>query len=310
MSASDFHQPELYVRPDWRYQAFFEYLRISPSYTLALSSERQDELTVALGDAERAGLVWRTKQDMGDVHATIYKIWLQEQGLAAFGIHSQRPSVTPLVHMHPERSDVYLRKRTDVVLEKFLAERYQKQGRPDSVLFSIPLNQKTSITIRQLKKALANVKAKVTPVVPVTKYSIIQNKMRMTRLRAGYALVLHRAARPEDELWRVATRAKISKEHSGLDPKSPKKSKADAQARRMLTIMASRLYHDSLIIAENAAIGKFPSLDPIDILAFDLKEKGLMMRETFKREREIIAKIKLEAEQNKQEQGSSETTSS
>ena len=306
MSASDFHQPELYVKSDWRYQAFFEYLRLSPSYTLALKTETEEELASALNDPERASLVWQTKQDMGDVHATIFKIWWNQHGLAAFGVHSQRPSVTPLVHLTPTRDDQQIKKKTQQILSKYLEGKYEKQGRPDSALFSIPLGQKTSITVRQLKRALADIKTKVTPVVPETKYKLVQNKMRADRLKTGYHLVNHRTARYHDELWRIATRAKISKEYGGLDANSSKKSKADSHARRMLTIMASRLYHDTLVIAENAAIGKFPSLDPIEILEFDLKEKGLMMRDTFRREREIVALMKVEAERQKADQEDSQ----
>ena len=88
------------------------------------------------------------------------------------------------------------------------------------------------------------------------------NKMRYRRLLAGVLLVYHRAARPDDELWRIASRAKISPSHV-LDPKAQKKDAKSADARRLLTIMASRLWRDSLIVAENASLGRFPSLQPI-----------------------------------------------
>lgn len=135
--------------------------------------------------------------------------------------------------------------------------------------------------------------------MPETKYRLVQNKMRMQRLKTGFNLVNHRTGRPDDELWRVATRAKISEDYGGLDPNGPKRKKGESNARRMLTIMASRLYRDTLIIAENAAIGKFPSLDPIQILKYDLKEKGLLMWETIKREKAIAARMKAEAESQK-----------
>jgi hypothetical protein len=37
----------------------------------------------------------------------------------------------------------------------------------------------------------------------------------------------------------------------------------------MLTIMASRLMRDTLIIAENAAQGRFPTMDPTSVKTFD-----------------------------------------
>lgn len=244
-------------------------------------------------------MIWRTKQDMGDVHATIFKIWWTERGLDAFGIHSQRPTVSPLLQLTPARTNEQIEKKAAEILTKYLGGSFERQGRPDSILVSIPLIQETSVTVRQLKKALSDIKNKVTLTIPETRYRLVQNKMRMDRIKAGLRLVLFRAAKPKDELWRTATRAKISKEYGGLDPNGPKKSPDDSDARRMLTIMASRLYHDTMVLSENAAIGKFPSLDPIEVLECDLKEKGIMMRETFKREKAIKARIKAEAERVK-----------
>lgn len=276
-----------------------DYLRLSPSYTLALRTETEEELAIALNDPERAGLVWRTRQDMGDVHATIFKFWWIERGLKAFGVHSQRPTVSPLLQLTPARTNEQIEKKAAEILTKYLGGSFERQGRPDSILVSIPLIQETSVTVRQLKKALSDIKNKVTLTIPETRYRLVQNKMRMDRLKAGIQLVLFRAEKPKDELWRIAARAKISREYGGLDPNGPKKNPDESDARRMLTIMASRLYHDTLVIAENAAIGKFPSLDPIKVMEFDLKEMGLMMRETFKREKAIKARIKAEAEREK-----------
>ncbi len=57
--------------------------------------------------------------------------------------------------------------------------------------------------------------------------------------------------------------------------------------------MASRLIHDSLIIAENAATGIFPSLNPIDTTLFDAEKLGWRLKETIQwvkvRKAEIMA---------------------
>ena len=65
----------------------------------------------------------------------------------------------------------------------------------------------------------------------------------------------------------------------------------------MLSIMASRLFHDTMIIAENAAIGKFPCLDPIAVTEFDLrtlrKRLDQMIQWEKGRQAEIKAKDKM-----------------
>ena len=306
LTPADFQQPEVYAKHDWRYQMFFEYLRLSPSYAVALSCESLEALERELGDVERAALVWKTKEDMGDVYSTIFKLWWNERGLDAFGVHAQRPTVVTLAHLPPRARNKSIQQRAGESLEKFLSDRFERQGRPDSILFSIPLGQKTSITVRQLKKALTRIRGKYDPIDPPAKYKFVKNKMRMDRAKAGYHLVNYRAAKPDEELWRAATRARISKDHGHLDPNGSKKRAEDGHARRMLTIMASRLYRETLILAENAAIGKFPCLDPIDILKFDLRELGVRMRKTFATEKAIAARMKQEAEtQKKAEQGGS-----
>ena len=79
------------------------------------------------------------------------------------------------------------------------------------------------------------------------------------------------AARPDEALWRVATRAKISINHGKLDPNAEKRDAKSADSRRLLTIMASRLMRDTLIIAENAAQGRFPTTDPSSVKSFDFE---------------------------------------
>ena len=115
--------------------------------------------------------------------------------------------------------------------------------------------------------------------------------MQYRRLLAGLRLMYMRARHPNDDLWRIAARAKISHSHGRLDPNAPKKDLQNAQGRRMLTIMASRLIRDTLIIAENAATGIFPSLNPIDTTLFDAEKLGWRLKETIQWEKVRKAEI-------------------
>ena len=122
--------------------------------------------------------------------------------------------------------------------------------------------------MRQLRKLLDE--ANLEPIYqPQATYMLENNKMRYRRLLAGLRLVYMRSARPNDALWRIATRAKISTTHNTLDPLAQRKEAKTADARRMLTIMASRLLHDVLVMSENAAQGIFPSLQATSVISFD-----------------------------------------
>lgn len=52
LRASDFSMPKIYAEQDWRFQMFFEYLRISPSYALANELKNEQALANALGNSE------------------------------------------------------------------------------------------------------------------------------------------------------------------------------------------------------------------------------------------------------------------
>ena len=125
--------------------------------------------------------------------------------------------------------------------------------------------------MRQLKRLLDEaVQAPIYKPQPL--YPLETNKMRYRRLLAGLRLVTMQAARPDEALWRVATRAKISINHGKLDPNATKRDAKGADSRRLLTIMASRLMRDTLTIAENAAQGLFPSMAPTSVKTFDFVE--------------------------------------
>lgn len=68
LRAGDFSKSKAHAPQDWRFQMFFEYLRISPSYNLASECKNEAEFIKALGDKEKARKVWKTYQDIGNVY--------------------------------------------------------------------------------------------------------------------------------------------------------------------------------------------------------------------------------------------------
>ena len=290
LHARDFTKKQVYAKQDWRFQMFFEYLRLSPSFLLAVESDEQG-LLEGLKDKDRATVVWKTRSDMGNIFEVIYKEWWMENGLTLFGVHTSKPKIQLINRLSPLSDDALLFDQSTIQLTDYMKGNFAKQGRPDSVLLSIPLGQKRTATIRELKKLLAEVEKEVTPYIPETLYQVENNKMQYRRLLAGLRLMYMRARRPHEDLWRIAARAKISHSHGRIDPNAPKKDLQNAQGRRMLTIMASRLIHDTLIIAENAATGIFPSLNPIDTTLFDAEKLGWRLKETIQWEKVRKAEI-------------------
>ena len=243
---------------------FFEYLRISPSYALANELKNEQALADALGDSKWAARVWKTYSDIGNVYGVMYRDWWLTNGLRLFGIHTAKPKTQVISRL--SHSDGLSVKSID----DYLSGDFKIQGEPDSILVSIPLGQKRMTIMKQLRKLLDE--ANQEPIhQPKALYPLEVNKMRYRRLLAGLRLVYMQAARPDEALWRVATRAKISINHGKLDPNAEKRDAKSADSRRLLTIMASRLMRDTLIIAENAAQGRFPTTDPSSVKSFDFE---------------------------------------
>ncbi len=273
LKAKDFGTSKVYAEQDWRFQLFFEYLRISPSYAMAAACKNVEELTKLLGDRQQAIAVWKTYNDVGDVFGVLYRDWWLSKGIGLFGIKSARPRVESVAALQGSESPSNIVETSTADLSRFLQSRYTEQGMPTSLLVSIPIGLKRAAMLKQLKAMLDALELDLAS-TPKGIYVLAKNKMRQSRLLSGLRLVYMKAAKPKDELWRASARAKISKTHNDLNPSAEKKDIKSAEARRMLTIMASRLLHDTLIIAENAARGIFPSLEPVGSAPFEFAELG------------------------------------
>ena len=268
LKPKDFIKNDIYAKQDWRFQMFFEYLRISPSYELALRCESAEELGEYILDPIRTEQVWATSLDMGNVYEMLYRDWWLEKGIELFGVHHTKPHLRTIARIGQHESES---KQLDFTTqcEKFARTTFIEQGKPDSLIVSIPLELNPTTINKQLNKLLSDAKKKHPLANQPTPYSLVDNKLQYRRLLAGLKLIYMRAARPQEELWRIAARAKISNSHKKIRSDEAKKDNKNAEGRKMLTIMASRMIHDTLVIAENAATGQFPSVAPISTELFD-----------------------------------------
>lgn len=281
----DFNKQGIYTTQKRRYLLYFQYLRISPSYLMATQCQSEAELSDLLKDPEKAKQVWKTKNDMGNVYKALFRGWWLKRGLNLFGVHAEQPKTQTIARIGPVYSDF---SETDVhqAYDNFYSGDYNEQGKPDSIVVSIPLSLKSTTTIKQLKQLIAEAKSQTPVTPPKTIYRLETNKLQERRLLTGLRLVLIRTARPKHELWRIAAMAKISRSHQGIQADANKKDSKNAEGRRILTIMASRLLHDTLVIAENAAMGVFPSTKPTSIDHFDALELQKILKRTHKWENE------------------------
>ncbi len=154
LRGGDFSKKKIHAQQDWRFQMLFEYLRISPSYALANECKNENELAEKLGDRDWAARVWKTYTDIGNVDEVLYRDWWLRNGLKLFGIETAKPKSEKASRLDHDNStsDVSLASAKD--LENYINGNYSQQGQPDSLLVSIPLGQKRTVIMRQLKRLL------------------------------------------------------------------------------------------------------------------------------------------------------------
>lgn len=99
LTAADFDESNLYAEQDWRFQMYFEYLRISPSYLVATQCKTVEALIKRTGDEQHALRVWKTYSDFGDVYNTLYRTWWNNTGIYLFGTKTSRPRVQRITQL-------------------------------------------------------------------------------------------------------------------------------------------------------------------------------------------------------------------
>lgn len=140
------------------------------------------------------------------------------------------------------------------------------QPKSDLVLFPVDLKVPTAKLIQEFSQFIDEAKlAKRGKPSPVT---ILNNKIKLGALNVKLELInekgrLEFRSGKRIEHWRLAVQTKLkSKWKSGLSATS-KKTPSNEEARTILGVLVSKHLKEALWIAENAARGVFPSLEPI-----------------------------------------------
>jgi hypothetical protein len=280
----DFDKPKLYAKQDWRFLMFFEYLRISPSYLLATRCKNVKELAKRLGNADDAARVWQTYSDVGNIYDELFVTWWRRVGIHLFGVKTARPRVAAITQLNGAISVEDMALEGEQKLRQYVSGNHVEQGRRDCMIVSIPLELTRVTALKQLK-AILDSAMPLSPPPMASSYSLVDNKMQKGRLLRGLRLVYMKAARPKEELWRAAARAKVSTVHRSLNPAAAKKDASSSEARRIVTIMASRLMHDTLQISENAARAIFPSTSAATTIPFEFDVLGKRLNLTMRKEK-------------------------
>jgi hypothetical protein len=237
---------------------------ISPSYWLA---HRQVHLNEAIPESEQPkdfDQVLEVYKRFGDIYSSHFIEWWDQTG-----------------------KDLFEDKKTK-----------------DRILISIDPTKHKQELLDDFMELLAKLDSREKK-IPSSKIQFEVNKIRVTSLHNRYQLVLAKAEFfqnkiKKEQLWKLAKYIGINSTKTKEIRLNSKKTSANLETRTYLSILASKNLSDALCIAENAARGKFPSLEPIkNGLKFDYV--------TIKKQQDLYAKrtwdLLLAEEKNKKDYG-------
>jgi hypothetical protein len=241
------------------YLMWLEYLAVSPSYELArrYRSGQYDALTLGAIPAD-FDQVLAVYDDLGDVQRILFTDWWRDRGLQYFGFQSERPRVRRLATLTAERPDPAPLLRS---LDKYVNGKWLDEAQQPTLLAAIPLGLTKAQLARQLNAIVAKYDPDLRQLKPAPpKYPLFGKRQRKETLFRYLMVLWVRSAMHDKELWRVGVRAKVSQTYSReLDADAKPKAGEATYDRMMLSIMTSRAYQRAVLIAENAARGKFPT---------------------------------------------------
>lgn len=259
------------------YLLWFEFLAMSPSYELARkfnSGKWSDE-----DEAKRPAdfdRVLEVYADLGDVQHQRFRDWWLNRAFDVFGTQGKRPRVEKVAFVAPSKDrDPHFSGAAD----KFIDGPWHDAGQQRTLIVAIPIGLTRSAISRRINQMLDRYpdQARTLKVTP-PKYRLEAiNLHRHSYFRYLYVL-WHRCSFPDDPLWKIGARSKVSGTYSRrLDPDLDNGRHDKVEDKYNLKILTHRAIERGKMMAENAARGVFPSYQKCPhAMPFDLEALNRM----------------------------------
>jgi hypothetical protein len=259
-----------------------EFLRLSPSYTLAgqllasdLAEEEQIQRVTDLyrmdaGDPSPLEALWadfqtvfKTYQEFGDITSRDFETWWREIGLDLFGADEPRPRVSVLARTGGDNS-------SPADIAKRISSVAQQSASRGHLVVAIPMGLPKSRQLAMLSKVLDQYPSNPKPPAARSPRPFAAQRLREAPLRKSIGVLWARAMNPKMPLWQIGVICKVSEKYSAQIAKvGAKLTDANFDVRNSLTILTHRMLTRAQLIAENAAHGVFPSHEKRVLPVFD-----------------------------------------
>jgi hypothetical protein len=257
MAAISREKFKLKVSANWRNWQFYKFLQVSPSYELARLASL-GKLSPKIPRPKDFADVMKTYEAFGDTRQTRYWDWWFKRAQFQFGM-SVEPAVSLIMdaNVRQQISDNEIH-RGQSALERYWKTQRSEEGLPASVVLAVPLDgdrRKILKRVGEILDRFYNVKVHAS----AAPYQLIRDKTREETLIVAMRVLHARAALPRAPLFVVGNKSKIQSEYETDE----KLDLLNSEQRRYMEILTSRHIRRAYLFSENAARGKFPSLDPL-----------------------------------------------
>lgn len=248
---ADFWSGGAHAKDDWRYMAMAMFIKLSPSAQAVYAKLKGIPSSLPLPadydlvEPVVSDFMGYMDIDEGDEDAGDQKRkWWREQGKHLFGVPVPAPNVRvfePITEMNPG-----IRVRWD---------------KNDCLVAQIPLGQTLTATLRQLKAKLSKYQfADIPPKNAQPKYRFTTSKLREATLAEAHVILNVYIGNQKLPLWWIGNCFNVLPWLSFDEKKAGKMPEWElSQAKSLISIATSRLLKKGMLVAENAARGRFPS---------------------------------------------------
>lgn len=245
---------------DPRLKLWMEFLRISPSYLAAwqVLSGRLSEQQ-AIEQVSDLDLVVKTAGDFGEVWAVDPEQHWRAHSFELFGVQLAELDLK-VVHVMQAGQPID-QDQLDQQIREYAAHTRREMGNPLTVLVSVPIDMNRQDLMQLFGGMLTYFKENREDyddeLTPEPKYVIAKNRKPLRSLRQLLDIVAYKAARPHLTHKMLGIELNLNRVFAEVLT-AEKTQRAPAEAVNVMNATVSRLLRQALLIAENAARGRFP----------------------------------------------------
>lgn len=247
---------------DWRFRQCFEALVLSPSYRLAHEIASGVIPRPSRGLPRDFALVEKTHKDFGPVHGRAFAEWWEEDGQFVFGvaIEPEMELFTSLPYMEEptgEQLDALYRR-----IDDYLVFDRPTLGSLTTLVMAVPIHPNRQAMMQAFGQLISAAYGGREQPQRVAPHSMLRNKIREATVVKALRTARERLAHPDEPLWRIGNRARVSPLHITSSRANPADGEVRDQ-RRVMAILTSRELQRAYRLVEHAARGRFPCFDPL-----------------------------------------------